>query len=431
METELRRIAEIREKYPEGKLTNLLHIVNESNLKLSHRGLNGKKAAGVDEITKREYEENLDGNIKNLIKRMKSWQYRPQPSKRVYIPKEGNRQRPLGIPAYEDKIVQKVLAEILNQIYEMEFKDFSYGFRPGRSCHDALKRLTYVIENRKVNYVVDADIRGFFDNVSHERVVQFLGHRIADTNFLRLITRFLKAGIMELGKYMDTDKGTPQGGLISPILANVYLHYVLDLWFTLVVQRQSRGEAYMIRYADDFVCCFQYKEDAEKFYGALKLRLAEFGLEIAEEKSKIIEFGKFAEERLESKGEGKPGTFDFLGFTHYCGKSRHGKFRLKRVTSKKRIKSKAKSVKAWLKENMHNPVESLIRKLNVKLQGHYRYYGITDNFEGVYRFKALVRKILYKTLKRRSQKGMRRPVFEKLLERWPLARPKIYVSIYG
>jgi RNA-directed DNA polymerase len=314
METGLVRIAEIARQNPKERFTALIHHINQETLIECHQMVSGSKASGVDQVTKQAYGENLEANIADLIGRMKRQAYKPQPVRRVYIPKEGsNKMRPLGIPSYEDKLVQKGLARILNTIYEQDFLDCSFGFRPGRGCHDALKVLNHIIERKKVNYIVDADIRGFFDHVDHEWLMKFLELRIADPNLLRLIKRFLKAGVMEAGIVYDTPEGTPQGGLISPILANVYLHYVLDLWFEKVVKKRCQGEAYVVRYADDFVCCFQNKRDAEWFYSNLKERLKKFNLEVAEEKTRIIAFGRSAEKESKKQGKKKPDTFDFLG----------------------------------------------------------------------------------------------------------------------
>jgi len=432
MATKLERIAEIVAKHPKQKLQTLIHYLNEDTLKDKHNQMQTNKAPGIDNITKKEYQENLDENIQNLIKRMKKQAYKPQPVRRVYIPKIGSdKLRPLGIPAYEDRLVQAVTADILNQIYEPEFLDCSYGFRPKRSCHDAIKALNAIIEHHKTSYIVDADIKGFFDNVNHEWMMKFLEHRIQDKNFLRLISRFLKSGIMEEGKYYESETGTPQGGLVSPILANVYLHYVLDLWFEYIVKKNLKGECYMVRFADDFVCCFQYEHEANKFYQALTARLKKFGLEIAQDKTRIIEFGRFAQERRKRKGLGKPETFTFLGFTHYCSKSRNGKFRVKRKTSAHKFRAKVVKIKQWLYNNMHTPTKELIKKLNIRLLGHYRYYGITDNSKSIRNFFYLARRQLFKTLKRRSQKnGLNWGIFELLLNVFPLATPKIYVSIY-
>lgn len=356
MSTTLARIAEIAKERPKEKFTSLAHLLNEDFLKECHRELESKKAPGTDGITKVDYDTNLNTNIADLVMRLKTKAYRPQPVKRIYIPKPGSdKKRPLGIPAYEDKIVQTGIAHILSAIHEADFLDCSCGFRPKRGCHDALQLLNHIIESRKVSYIVDADIRGFFDNVDHEWMMKFLGHRIADPSILQLIARFLKSGYMEDGQRQETDQGTPQGGSASAVLANIYLHYALDLWFEKVVRKQCRGEAYMVRYADDTVFCFQYKSDAEAFYRELPERLGKFGLEIAPEKSKMIAFGRFASQEAEKNDTGKPETFDFLGFTHYCGKSRRGSFRVKRQTSRKKFKAALIRIKEWLRLNMHEP----------------------------------------------------------------------------
>lgn len=434
MATKLERIAELVKTKPNEKLQTLVHLINSDSLKESHKRLSGRKAIGVDGITKEEYDNNLDENIQDLIQRMKKQAYKPQPARRVYIPKAGSdKMRPLGIPSYEDKLVQDVIAQILNIIYEPVFLDFSYGFRPHRDCHGAIKKLNEIIVANKTCYIVDTDIKGFFDNVNHEWMMKFLGERIADSNLLRLIKRFLKAGIMEEGKYQDTDRGTPQGGLISPIMANVYLHYVLDIWFENIVKKNSQGEAHMVRYCDDFVCCFQYKHEAEKFYRTLIERLSKFGLEVEESKTKIIEFGRYAESNRKARGEVKPDTFDFLGFTHICSKSQTGKYMVKRITSKKKLKDKMQNAKKWLKENMHTNVKQLIDKLNQKLEGHYRYYGITGNSIHMEKFRYYVIDQLYKVLNRRSQRNKYswERFKEKILDRFPIKRTKIYVNLYS
>ena len=432
METKLTRIAELAKRRPRMNLQTLIHALDEKSLKAAHSALAADRATGIDAVTKEEYDDKLQENIDNLLEKMKRQAYKPQPVKRVYIPKGDGKKRPLGLPAYEDKIVQKVLNEILTVIYEAEFLDFSYGFRPGRSCHDALKKVTKIIETKKVSFVVDADIKGFFDNVDHGWMMKFLQERIQDPNLLKLIQRFLRAGVMQEGEVYETDTGTPQGGIISPTLANVYLHYVLDLWFVVKAKRESRGEAYLIRYADDFVCFFQYQDDAEAFYGKMIERLRKFNLEIAQDKTKIIEFGRFAEERRIRRNDGKPETFDFLGFTHYCGKSKNGIFRVKRKTSRKKFKAKLKDIAQWLFKNMHMEIGDLIKKVNAKLIGHYRYYGITDNSSGINAYGYRVRRKLVEVLNRRSQKkSLTWEGFAKLEERFPLARAKIYVNIYG
>lgn len=383
-----------------------------------------KKATGIDNISKGEYEENLDKNLKDLIDRMKTFSYRPKAVRRTYIPKAGSdKLRPLGIPAYEDKLVQGVMAEILEEIYEPIFMNNSYGFRPNRDCHMAIDKLDKIIMKGKINYIVDADIKGFFENVNHDWLIKFLEHTIQDKVFIRYIIKFLKSGIMEDTKKYESDKGTPQGGLISPILANVYLHYVLDLWFKLEIQAKSEGQAYMIRYCDDFVSGFEKEEEAKEYYEKLKTRLSKFGLEIAENKSKIIKFGKRAEDSKES--------FDFLGFTHINGRNRKGNYKLVHKTSKKKMKDKKQKVKKWIKENIQQPIVTIINKLNIKLQGHYRYYGISDNIRAMNNFRNYCIWELYRQLRRRSQKDKTGYTkFVRILKYNPIVKPKIYHSMW-
>lgn len=432
MATGLERIAEIAKARPKERFTSLAHHINVESLKKCHRKMDRKKAAGVDKVTKEEYEANLEGNLAELVAKMKRQAYKPQPVRRTYIPKPGtDKKRLLGVPAYEDKLVQTRLAEILNAIYEADFLGCSYGFRPGRGCHDALAALAGIIEREPVNYIVDADIKGFFDHVDHEWLLKFLEVRIADPNILRLITRFLKAGVMEAGNTNDTPEGTPQGGVISPILANIYLHYALDLWFYAVVRKHCKGKAFMVRYADDFVCCFQHERDARAFYQALIGRLAKFNLEIAEEKTKIIAFGRKAKEIKQQQDGGKPDTFDFLGFTHYCSKGRKGQFRVKRKTSSKRLRTSLLRCKYWLKQNRGLHVDILMKLMRIKMLGHYRYYGVTDNSRALNHFYWETKKLLYKWLNRRSQrKSFSYDKFNLFLTKYPLPMPKIYVNVY-
>lgn len=433
MGTALARIAGIARNKPEEKFTSLYHHINVELLLKCHREIPAYKAAGVDQVTKAEYEVNLMENLNDLVERLKQWSYKPQPVRRAYIPKgDGKTMRPLGILAYEDKLVQLALTRLLEPIFEQSFLSFSFGFRPGKSCHDALKALNRIIEKGKISYVVDADIRGFFDHVNHEWLMKCLEQRIADSNIKRLITRLLKAGIMVDGKWEPSDEGTVQGGSISPLMANIYLHFVLDLWFERVVKKSCRGEAEIVRYCDDFVCCFQYKEDAEKFYLELKQRLAKFGLEIAEEKSKLLAFGRFAEATCKKQGMRKPDTFDFLGFTHYCSKSRNGRFRVKRKTSRKKFTAKIKAFKLWIKEARHQGIKDIWETVHTKLNGHYRYYGITDNSEMLYNYRYEVSKLLFKWLNRRSQrKSYDYEKFNRYLKWNPLPEPRIFVNIYG
>lgn len=428
METKLTRIAELAKTNHDMVFTSLVQLLNEENLKQCHHELPKGKATGVKGVTKEEYGNDLDKNIKRLVQRLKKKAYRPVPVKRTYINKPGTKKkRPLGIPDHEDKIVQRAIAKIFNAIYENDFLDCSFGFRPNRSCHDALKILNVYIEKRKTNYVVDVDIKGFFDNVDHEWMMKFLKHRINDPNLLRIITRFLKGGYMEEGKYYDVDKGTPQGGVISPILANVYLHYVLDMWFEKIIRKQCKGQAYMVRYADDFVCCFQHKDDADAFYSALIERLQKFNLEIAEDKTKIITFGRFAD----TDGQGKPPTFDFLGFTHYCSKSKNGKFRVKRKSSRKKVNSKIKKHKDWLRANRTTDIKDIMDRLKRSLNGYYNYYCITDNTKAVENFLYRVKQLLFKWMNRRSQrKSFSWDKFNLFLRKYPLPIPKVKVNIY-
>ncbi len=421
------RIAQQAEKH--GRLQTLMHYVNKQNLIEEHRLQRRGKAAGIDGVGKEGYGENLEENIDDLLSRMKSFSYRPQAVRRTYIPKAGSdKMRPLGIPAYEDKLVQGVVRKVLDRIYEGKFYDFSYGFREGRSCHQAIREVNQLIMTKKVSFIVDADIKGFFDEVDHEWLMKFLEHEIADKNFLRYIKRFLKAGIMEDLKYHESDKGTPQGGLISPVCANVYLHYVLDVWFDRVVKKQCKGEAYIIRYADDFVCMFQYENEAKAFYEALEMRLKKFNLELSKEKSKIIRFGRFAKQH---SADGKTETFDFLGFTHINGVTLTGKYTVLHRTSKEKLKTKKQSVKGWLRENIHGKPSNTIERLNKKLVGHYRYYGISGNYEGLLKFYRYIMSTLYKTLTRRSQRAyLSWKRYRMLLQKHPIAEPKIYVDIW-
>ena len=418
MTTGLERIRQLASEHPDRKMQTIMHLVNAETLRSVHNRQDANKAYGVDKVTKAEYGENIEENLKNLIARMKQFSYRPQPVRRTYIPKDGSdKMRPLGVPAYEDKLVQGAMGDVLTAIYEPKFYGCSYGFRAGRGCHQALEALDKILWDG-TNWVVDADIKGFFDNVDHEWLMKFLEHDIEDKNFLRYVKRFLKAGIMEEGKYYDVDSGVPQGGLISPVLANVYLHYVIDMWFAKVVRAGSKGRAEMIRYADDVVFCFEIEEEARGFYEALKERLKKFNLKLSEEKSKIIRFGK--------RAGNDSGRFDFLGFTHVMAKSRKGAPYAKRITSQKKLKAKRQNVKKWLRENMHTPVNVLIEKLNRKLRGHYNYYGVIGNYAAMRSFRWYVLCRLKATLDRRgAKKDMTEEVFLRILHAYPVIQPRI------
>jgi group II intron reverse transcriptase/maturase len=390
------------------------------------------KAAGIDGVTLEEYGANLDSNMENLVQRMKSQAYKPQPVRRTYIPKADGKLRPLGIPSLEDKIVQKGMARILESIYENEFLDSSYGFRPSKNCHQALKKLNDIIYKQPVNHIIDADIKGFFDNVDHDWLMKFLEVRISDPNFLRLIKRFLKNGYMEEGIKHATDTGTPQGGIVSPILANIYLHYVLDLWIDRAVKPNCRGTVEIVRYADDFVICVQYKVEANKILIALKERLKKFNLELAEDKTRLIEFGKFAKTNAKAKNE-RSMTFNFLGFTHFIDKSRAGAFKIGRRTDKKKFKLKMTGMNTWLKDVRNLiPIKELWKIFRAKLRGHFQYYGVSENYRSIKMFYQESLKLMYKWLNRRSQKkSFNWKTFLVYIGRFELPQPRIHHDFYS
>ena len=403
------------------KLQTLIHLVNKETLIKQHEKQKRNKASGIDRVTKEEYSVGLEERIADLLERMKKFSYKPLPVRRTYIPKANGKLRPLGIPAYEDKLVQGCMADILNEIYENIFLDCSYGFRVNRNCHQAIREINQTIMTKKVNYILDCDIKGFFDNVNHDWLMKFLGETIEDKNFLRYIKRFLISGYMEDMKYYETDKGTPQGGLISPVLANVYLHYVLDLWFEKAVKTKLKGEVYLVRYADDFIIMFQYENEAKMVYELLIKRLAKFGLEIEQEKTRILPFGRF---------KGTKETFDFLGFTHYNNETRTRKYRVGHKMSKKKRKIKNCAITKWCNDNKHKILTELITILNKKLIGMYAYYGINGMMKELYKLYYHVKYALYKALNRRGQRGIKYKKYLIILERIPIAKPKIYKNIW-
>ncbi len=406
MATDLTRIGEKARKEPGLVFTSLYHhIYDVDNLRACYDALDADKATGVDGVTKEEYGRNLEENLRDLSGRLKRMGYRPGPKRRSYIPKPGSEKgRPLGISNLEDKIVEEAAKRTLEPIYEAVFEDSSYGYRPGRSQHQCLDALGRTIQQRKVNHVVEADIKSFFDKVNHEWMVKFLRHRIGDERVIRLIIRMLKSGIMEDGLTRATEEGTPQGSILSPLLSNIYLHYVLDLWFSRRVSRQSRGEAYYFRFADDFLACFQYKADAESFRKRLEDRLEGFGLKVAEKKTRCIEFGRFAREDAQKRGE-KPKDFTFLGFQHYCGKTKEGYFKVKRRTSRKKLGQSLREFTDWAKKARHVLRKGeMLRQARVKVMGHLSYYAITDNLDRCSYYVYRAKQILFKWLNRKSQR---------------------------
>lgn len=429
--TKLQRIAEKASRDKRCQFTSLFHLMNKELLLECFTSLRGNAASGIDNVTKEVYGRDLNANLDRLVERLHRMSYRPHPVLRVYIPKPGShKHRPLGIPALEDKLVQSALSKILQCIYEQDFIDDSYGFRPARSCHDALRALSQTVERGQIHHIVEADIKGYFDNVDQEQLMVFLSYRVADKRVLRMIKRFLKAGIQEDGRHRASEQGTPQGGVISPLLANIYLHYTLDVWFEKRVQPQCEGYARLIRYADDYVACFQTARDAEQFEQAMVSRLQCFGLEVAPEKTQRFEFGPFAQSKAKARGE-RPTTFDFLGFTHYCSRTRDGRhFRMKRKTISKRFSAKLKSYKEWVRANRTLPTAEIVLKTISKLQGHIAYYGVTDNTKRVASFVYWVKQILFKWLNRRGKRGCYTwEKFTKLLSCFCWPRPRIKVNL--
>lgn len=432
MGTKLERISELVAKNPKMVFTSLYHLIDADLLRQCHREMDGRKASGVDKVTKDAYEAKLEENLTDLVARLKRKKYRPQPSLRIYIPKANGKMRPLGIAAYEDKLVQDALSRVLSAVFEGRLHNSMHGFRPNRNCHTALRALNTLIEKGKTSYIVDADIKGFFNNMEHEIILKLVGFRLADPNILWLVKKTLTAGVQEEGKWRATNKGSEQGNLASPIIANIYMHYALALWFDKVFKPTCRGECGLVIYADDFVATFQYKDEAERFLETTGKRFKEFGLELEPEKTRMFEFGRYAQENRRRKGLEKPETFDFLGFTHYCSKSQNGFYRVKRKTSMKKMRMRLAEMNEWLKDNRHLPISRLVEVLNMKLRGHYQYYGITDNSRSISTYYFGTIRALFKWLNRRSQKrSYTWEGFNDLLKLFPLASPRVRVSIYG
>jgi len=407
------------------RFTTLLHHVTKDLLRASFEKLQKQAAPGVDGVTWRQYEEGLEDRLTDLLGRVHRGAYRAQPSRRIYIPKADGRERPIGIAALEDKIVQQAVVTILNEIYEVDFRGFSYGFRPGRSPHQALDALSVGILRKKVNWILDADIRGFFDRMSHEWTLQFVQHRIADKRILRLIQKWLKAGVSEDGEWSETAIGTPQGAVISPLLANIYLHYVFDLWVEVWRRKVANGDVVVVRYADDLVVGFQHQADAERFLKEFEERLAKFELELHPDKTRLIEFGRFARQNQQARGEKEAESFTFLGFTHSCGANPEGRFTLRRQTASKRLEAKLQQVKQTLRARMHEPVAQVGEWLGRVLRGFYQYHAVPGNQQRLRKFRERVSRHWWRTLNRRSQQGrVSAERVTRLFRRW-LPRPGV------
>jgi RNA-directed DNA polymerase len=429
--TKLRTLAERGRRIRNEPLKTLIHLVDKEWLYESWKRLYKGAAAGIDQVKACEYEEHLHENLENLLEKLKDGTYRATPVRRVYIPKGDGRRRPLGLPTVEDKVAQRAVGLILSAVYEQEFLPMSYGFRQGRNAHQAIEAVKEIVATKPVGWIVDVDISSFFDEIDHKHLMKFLAHRIADKEVLRLIGKWLRAGVMEEGKLTKSASGAPQGGVISPILANVYLHYVIDLWVTKVVPKHIRGEIWSFRYADDILFCFHYRQDALRFLEALKKRLSKFGLRLNEDKTKLIRFGRFAERDRRARHE-KRATFNFLGFTFYNKTTRAGKYTVGTKTESKRLSGCMNRVTEWCKANRHQAVAWQVRYLNAVLVGHYYYYGVTGNFPHVAAFYRHLKRTWHRYLSRRSQRSyLPWERFMKLLERHPLVSPSLPHSIYS
>jgi len=397
-------VRHIAQKDKEARFTALLHHVDVDRLRAAYRAVRPKAAPGVDGVTWAAYGQDLEANLRDLHARVHRGSYRAKPSRRAYIPKRDGRLRPLGIAALEDKVLQRAVVEVLNSIYETDFRGFSYGFRPGRSPHDALDALAAGIDKKKVNWVLDADIRDFFTSLDHRWLERFLEHRIADRRMMRLIGKWLKAGVIENGIWSQSVEGTPQGASASPLLANVYLHYVLDRWADRWRRHNAHGDVIIVRFADDYIVGFEHERDAQQFLVDLRDRLATFCLELAAEKTRLIEFGRYAARRRQARGLGRPETFAFLGFTHVCAKNKNGRFMLKRVTIAKRMQAKLREVKEELRRRRHLPIPEQGKWLASVVRGHLAYYAVPGNTDAVAAFRARAIWHWYRSLRRRSQR---------------------------
>src|SRR5246500_4466971 len=425
MSTQIDRISELAKEDAKRQFYSIGHMITPESMYAAFRGLRKKASAGVDGVTYEEYERDVARNIQTLHERLKNGKYQAQPLRRVYIPKENGKQRPISIPALEDKIVQKGMVEILHAIYEQDFLDCSYGFRPGRGQHQALDEVGRVICTRPTGWVLEIDVTAYFDSIVREQLMEMIEKRVRDRSVLRLIRKWIQVGVIEEGRLLVSETGTGQGQTISPLLANIYLHYVLDEWFENEVKPRLRGEAHEIRFADDAVLCFQYKGDAERVMEVLPKRFAKYGLTLHPEKTRLVEFGRHAEVNAKRQGK-KPATFDFLGHTHVCARSRRGKFTVHVRTMKKRFRRGLTAIAEWCQENRHMPVEEQQKTLNAKLRGHYQYYGRPTNAQSLLKFYRGVVRIWRKWLNRRTRGNrMTWEGYKQLLRRYPLLPPRI------
>jgi len=431
--TRLTFITKRSTRIPQGKITSLAHLLNEEYLKECYGELKKGKAPGIDGRKLESYtEEEIAQVIEETVHKMKIKRYRPKPAKRVLIEKLNGKLRPLGMPTVRDKIVQQGIKKILEAIYEPIFLDMSYGFRPKRNCHQALKAVHKMVMTKPINWIIDVDIKGFFDNVDHHWMIECLNQKIADPNFRSIIIKFLKAGVIKEGKYHKTNKGTPQGGILSPVLANIYLHYVLDVWFKHELKQKINGYTEIVRYADDFIIGAQTKSEAEQILKEIKARLKKFNLEVSAEKTRIIEFGKYAKENAKNRGKRKANTFEFLGFTHYVSTSQKGNFLMKIRTSKKRRSNSLKQMNEWLKKirNRHK-AKDIWKILASKLRGHYNYYGVSSNSREIQNYYYQTTRLTYKWMNRRSQKqSFNWQTFAEYLKLYPLPKPILVHNMY-
>ena len=418
---------------PQEKFTSLQHLLNEEYLKSCYKELKRGKASGIDGITKEGYtNESIAGAIRNIIVKMKAKRYYPKPTKRVFIEKANGKQRPLGIPTVIDKVVQLAIKKILEAIYEPHFLNSSYGFRPNKNCHQALKAVHKMVMTKPINWIIDVDIKGFFDNVDHHWMIKCLEQKVSDPRFKTLIIKFLKAGTIKEGKFIKTEKGTPQGGILSPLLANIYLHYALDLWFERIEKKKIKGYTQIIRYADDFIIGAQTKEEAYQILKDLKERLKKFKLEVSIEKTGIKEFGRYAKQNSKNRGKRKADTFDFLGFTHYCSKSRKGYFLMKVKTARNKQVKALKEMNDWLRKTRNRmKAKQLWKRLASKLRGHFNYYGTSSNSRSINSFNHQTRKLVFKWMNRRSQKqSFNWEEFNRYTKLYPLPKPSLVFNMY-